>query len=175
MTLGEQQQHVHFVAVPGAGEARDLRLRLVDPERVGVADEKRLAAEFVEHLDDAAALIEQQVALVRNFDARRLPVAQMIFDLVGEPMDVDDGLAHARLVEAVERVIEHGLAADAHQRLGQGQRDRTHPRAEARREHQRLFRSAAHAPSSGANSWGRYWSNQAFRSASAGWPRFFRR
>ena len=79
-------------------------------------------AEFGQHLGDAAALVEQQLALIRNLYARSPAVPQMVFDLVGQPVHIDDGLVDARLRQPVEHVIEHGLAADAHQRLGQCQR-----------------------------------------------------
>ena len=143
--VGKQQQHIHFRAVPGARQPCDLWLPIVDPQGVGIADEKRFSCKFMQHLDDAAALVEQQLPLIRNFYARRSAALHVVLDLVGQPMHVDDGLVDARFREPVEHVIEHGPSTDAHQRFWQGQGDRPHPRAKPGGEDECFFRPGAHA------------------------------
>ena len=48
------------------GEPFEIGLHAVDPDRVGIDVEERLAAEQRQRLDDAAAGAEQLVALVRR-------------------------------------------------------------------------------------------------------------
>ena len=63
------------ISIRAASQASASRSRLelaaVDPERVGVEDVERLAAELRQRLDDAAGRIEQAVAFVGDDDLRR--------------------------------------------------------------------------------------------------------
>ena len=60
----------------------------------------------------------------------RLRVRDVIDDLVGQIMHVDDGLADAGVGELVEHVIEQRLARHAHQRLWHPVGQRPHAQAE---------------------------------------------
>ena len=79
--------------------------------------EERRGAEQRQRLDDAAAGIEQFVALVGDDDLRRPAAGEMALDLVGEMMDVDHGGLDAGRRQPVEHVIDQRLAADRDQRL----------------------------------------------------------
>ena len=81
-------------------------------------------AEQGQRLDDAAAGAEHLVALIRDDDAGPRARGDVIDDLVGQIMHVDDGFADAGIAELVEHMIEQRAAGHAHQRLwhpvGQG-------------------------------------------------------
>src|SRR6185437_5335854 len=68
-------------------------------------------------------------------DLRRAARLEVLLDLIGEMMDVDDRGLDAGGGEAVEHVVDQRLAADGHQRLRHRVGERTHARAEARGEH----------------------------------------
>ena len=65
----------------------------------------------------------------------RLARREVGFDLVGEPMDVDDGARDARGGEAVEAMVDERLARDFDQRFRQSLGDRAHAVAAAGGEH----------------------------------------
>ena len=92
--------------------------------------EERRRAEQRQRLDDAAAGAEHLVALVGNDHAGPRAGRDVIDDLVGQIMHVDDGLADAGLAELVEHVVEQRLAGHAHQRLRHPVGQRAHAHAE---------------------------------------------
>ena len=106
----------------------------LDPEGIRIDDEKGLRAKLWQRLLDAAALVEQEVALIRDHDARRGAALQMIDDLVSQVMHVHDGGLDAFGCKPVENVIEQRLAGNGDERLGQCLRDRQHARAASRGE-----------------------------------------
>ena len=57
----------------------------LDPEGVGVAQEKRIAPDRVKRALDGSPLIEELLPLVRNDDLRGLAAGEMRFDLIGQP------------------------------------------------------------------------------------------
>ena len=65
----EQQQDIHAGRDRTRREPREIRRHALDPERVGIHEEKRRVAEQRQRLDDAAAGIEQFAALVGDHDA----------------------------------------------------------------------------------------------------------
>ena len=68
---GHQQQNVHRLGIERIGEARQVGARPLDPERVRVAQEERLAADQRQSALDAAALVEKLRPLVGDEDLRR--------------------------------------------------------------------------------------------------------
>ena len=104
--------------------------------------EERTAAEFRQRLDHAAAGPQKLAPLVRYDDLRALPAGKVPLDRVGEMMHVHHRALDAGLREAVEHVIDQRLAADLHQRLRDLPVERTHARAEARRQHHGAARDA---------------------------------
>ena len=80
---------------------------------------KGASAEQGQRLLHAAAGLQQGGALVRDGDARMRPAGELRLDLSGEMVDIDDRLLDAGLSQPVERMVEHRLAADPHERLGQ--------------------------------------------------------
>ena len=95
---------------------------------------ERRRAEAGQRLDHAAAGVEQVRALVGNDDARLAPAGDMVLDLVGEMMDVDDRSLDAGRGQAVEHIVEQRLAADRDQRLGRAIGERPHAHAVAGRQ-----------------------------------------
>ena len=136
-----EQQDIHVLGVPIGEEAGQRWSRPFDPQRVRVADEERVPAEAGQDLSDAAALVEQLVALVRNRDGRGGAAREMSLDLVGAVMDIDDGPAHAGVVETVEHMVQHGSAADRDEGLRDRIGDGPHARPHAGREHHRGVRN----------------------------------
>ncbi len=93
--------------------------------RNGSAVDQRLG------LDQPAAGLEQQVALVGDADLQPMrAAAEMRLERVGEIVDVDDHLLHARRAQPVEHMVEQRLAGDLDQRLGPGRGQRPHALAE---------------------------------------------
>ena len=93
--------------------------------------EERRVAEQRQRLDDAAAGAEHRVALVGDDHARARAARDMIDDLVGQIMHIDDGLADAGVAELVEHMIEQRAAGHGHQRLRHPVGQRAHAHAEA--------------------------------------------
>ena len=92
--------------------------------------EERRVAEQRQRLDDAAAGAEHLVAFVRDDDAGLRAAGDMIDDLVGQIMHVDDGLDDAGLAELVEHMVEQRAARHLHQRLRHVVRQGPHAHAE---------------------------------------------
>jgi len=70
------------------------------------------------------------VALVRNDDARLLARRDVIDDLVGQIVHVDDSFARAGVLELVQNMIEQGAAGHLHEGFGHSVRQRPHAQAE---------------------------------------------
>ena len=105
--------------------------RAVDPQIVAVEREERIAVDQRRGLDEPAAGLHQQVALVGDHHLKPVRAArQMRFERVGEIMDVDDDLLDARHAQLLEHMVEQRLAVDLDQRLGLGRGQRTHALAQ---------------------------------------------
>ena len=111
-----------------------------DPESIGVAEKEWRIAENGQRLFDRAALIEQQIALVGNDDPGRAVIGEMRFDLISQMMHVDDRRADSGERKTIEKMIDHRLAADLDERLGDRLRQRPHPHAAPRRKNHRPIR-----------------------------------
>ena len=100
---------------------------------------------------DAATLIQQLPALVRNDDLRVRAPVQMRLHHASKVMHVDHSAPDAGLGKAVQHVIHQRLAADLRQRLGQVIGERAHAGAKTGGKHHRRLRhqTSAHAASSG--------------------------
>ena len=148
------------------GEPRQVWRHALDPQRVGIHVEKRLVAEQLQRLHDAAAGIEQLAALVGDLDLRPRAAFQMILDLVRHVVHVDDGGFDARVGKAIEHVIDQRLAGDLDQRLRQRVGQRAHARPEPGGEHHARVGSLGSSHCGGSGTCASY---QAFRSVIAGW------
>ncbi|MNE20011.1 hypothetical protein D3C80_1131130 [compost metagenome] len=126
---GQQQGGVHALGVPQADQVSQ-GVAPVDPDAVDVGDEDRIVAEQGAGLLQAAAGFQQFGALVGDADRRAGAAGQMVFQPVGEPVDVDHGVGDARVGQPVEDVVDQRLAADFDQGLGPVVRQGPHPRAE---------------------------------------------
>ena len=82
--LGKQKRRIHPLGIVEARQRLNVVGALLAPEGVGVTDEEGLGPEHRQRFLDAAALVEQLVALVRNDDAGRTPGGQMRDDLIAE-------------------------------------------------------------------------------------------
>ena len=88
-----QQQDIHARGIEGFGQPRQIGPHAIDPQRVGIDVEKRRVAEQRQRLDHAAAGAEHVVALIRDDHAGPRARRDVIDDLVGQIMHVDDGFA----------------------------------------------------------------------------------
>jgi hypothetical protein len=77
---------------------------------------------------------------------------EVMRDLVGVPVCVDDNMLNARVLQPVERVVEQRAAAERQERLGRRLCQRAHSRAEPGREQHGGARP--HAPISAIRSGG---------------------
>ena len=116
--------------VEGFGQPCQIGPHAIDPQRVGVDVEKRRRTEQRQRLDHAAAGAEHFVTLIRNDHAGPRARRDMIDDLVGQIMHVDDSLADAGIAELVEHMVEQRPACHAHQRLWHPVGQRPHADAE---------------------------------------------
>ena len=82
-------------------------------------------------LHDPAALIEQFFAFVGDDHFDVGAAFDVILDLVGQPMHVDDGPLDAGLDETVEHMVDQRTPRDLDHGFGRRQGQRPHARAEA--------------------------------------------
>ena len=128
----QQQQRVHLVVVPTAGEQAKPVGGAVDPVIVAVDHQEWVAVDHRRRLDQPAAGLEQKFAFVGDGDReiRRLG-CEMGFKRIGEIVDVDHQLADPGSAQPVEHMIDQRLAGQLDQRLGPGRGQRPHPLAQA--------------------------------------------
>jgi hypothetical protein len=69
-------------------------------------------AEFRERFDGAAPGVEQFVAFVGNDNLGISAMPEMVFDLIGEVVDVDDGVGDLSGSQTVENLIDQRCARD---------------------------------------------------------------
>src|SRR5262249_58034864 len=86
----QQQKAVHCFCVEASGKPREIRLRPVEPKRVGIDQKERRSAELRQRFGNAAASAEKPVAFVGDENARMPPPRQMPFDGIGQMMHIDD-------------------------------------------------------------------------------------
>ena len=101
-----------------------------------------------QRLEHAAAGPEKLVPLVGDHDVWALALREVVLDLVGEVMDVDDGALDSLLGEAIEHVVDQCLAANRDQRLGEAAIEGPHACTQSGGEHHGPLR------------WGRDWRNR---------------
>ena len=173
----QQQQRVHRLIAPLAGEQVQRVLGPVQPQIVGVDDQERRVAEQRPGVDQPPAGLQQPVALVGDDDLQPLFRPVQIGDqLIGEVVDVDHHPSHPGGAQPVEDVVDQRPARHLDQRLGPGVGQRPHSRAEPRRHHHGGFdRRHRQSPDSSngspRRSGGTCWSNQAATGASTGCDR----
>ena len=88
-----QRQHhqaVHARVVPGVHQARQVGADALDPHRIGVVDQERPGAQPRQRLAHAAARVEPRRPLVGDLDDGRTAALQVLLDLIGHVMHVDD-------------------------------------------------------------------------------------
>jgi hypothetical protein len=79
--------------------------------------------------------------LVKLGDPQHLPAVHppdVVADMVGQVVGVDQHVPDAGVDEGVDPVVEHGPAGDRDQALGHAVRERPQPTARPGRQHQRL-------------------------------------
>ena len=89
---GHQQQNVHFIGIPNLSQARNIGVRPLKPDRIGIADVKGRFAQQRQNLLNAATLIEQARAFIRNGDLRLGAGGKMVLNLISQMMYIDNGL-----------------------------------------------------------------------------------
>ena len=83
-------------------------------------------AEQWQRLHHAAACAQYRIALVGNDDPGVCPCRDVIDDLIGQIMHIDDGLGDTGGSQLVQHMIEQRLAGNLHQRLRHGVGQRPH-------------------------------------------------
>ena len=106
-----------------------------DPEEIGVHHQDRAVVEQFQALGKTAAGIQQRCPLVGNDDPGPASVLQMRFHLIGEMVDVDRRRLDPGAFDRIERIVDHRLAGDAHQRFRYGIGNGAQAGAEPRGEH----------------------------------------
>ncbi len=82
------------------------------------ADDEGVWPKVVHRFHDAAALVEQPLALIGDDDLRRCASAQVVDDEVRQPVHVDDCFRDAGLAESVERMVDQRAPATLTSGLG---------------------------------------------------------
>ncbi len=172
----DQHQHVHRRRVPRLCHPHQRVVPLFGEPVVGIDAEERIIGHQRQGLDQSAAGIAQQFALVRHADVEILRMGgQMRFDLVGQIVDIDHNPPDPGIAQQVQHVIEQRRTRHFNQRLGPVGGQRQHPRALPRRHDHRGIWDGVHSshspPPAARSSAGILASNQAATGASAGCPR----
>ncbi len=115
--------------VEGLGQPRQIGPHAIDPHGVGIDKEKRGVAKQGQRLDDAAAGAEHLVPLIRDDHAGPRAPRDVIDDLIGQIVHIDDSVARACVAELVEHMVEQRAAGDADQRLWHPVRQGPHAHA----------------------------------------------
>jgi hypothetical protein len=113
------------------GEPRQIGPNAVDPHRVCIDKEERRRPKQRQRLDDAAAGAEHLVTFIGDGHAGPGAAGDMIDDLVGQIMDIDDRFADTGVAELVEHMIEQRATRYLHQRLWHLIGQRAHTQAES--------------------------------------------
>ncbi len=151
MTLGplardDQQQAIHCRIVPRLGEADEGVDALIAPHIVGIDAEKGVGLEQRLGAHQAAAGLEQRVALVGNDDGQVTRMfRQMRLDHPGAIMDVDDDPPHPGGAQMIQHMVDQRRAADTNERLGPIIGQRAHARAQPSRHDHRARWQRRHA------------------------------
>ena len=91
----QEQQRIHPVVVPGAGQTLGRRGFAVTPDDIAVDDKERPRSQLIQGLLDAAAGL-QQFGLRRKAYFGALPIRQVLGDHLARVMGVDDARPDSR-------------------------------------------------------------------------------
>ena len=144
----DQHQHVHPRAVPGPGHVNQRIAAFVDPPVIGIDAQKRIGADQRQRLDQPAAGIAQQFALIRNGHLEIAGMGGKVgFNLIGQVVDIDHDSPDPGFTQLIEHVIDQRRSRHFDQRLGAVGGQRHHPRALARGHDHRGVRDWGTHPS----------------------------
>ena len=85
--------------------------------------------EFGKRKQHPAARIQKRIAFIRDRDLGSLATAEMLFDLLGQIMHIDDRTCNAGRGEPVEHMVDQRPPGEPHQGLWQELGQRAHPLA----------------------------------------------
>jgi hypothetical protein len=126
---GGHQQDIHRFGIETIHHPAEVvrrAARFLQPERVGVEDQKRLGSEHGQGPDDAAARIEKLFGFIGYADVGTGPRREPIDQQRREIMHVDDDIGDTGPAKRFQPVGDQRFSRHFDQGLGQGLGDRTH-------------------------------------------------
>lgn len=137
-----KQGHVHGARIEEVRQSLEVRWRprrFADPEKVGVHDQNRVAAEQLQAFGKTTAGVHQASGLVGYHDLQSLTSLEISSHLIRMMMNIDCDPVDPCGDQKVEHIVEHRLATNLHQRLRGVVGNRAHAGSKPRCEHHGLF------------------------------------
>jgi hypothetical protein len=138
---------------------------------IAIDDQERRIAQYRQRIEDAAAGFQRHCAFVDEVQtqAPAITIAQCRFELIAQPRRVDHHVAEACRRQPLKMPHDERFATGDQQRLGRGERERTHAFALAGTEDDRLHARLDTGNASAAIAGLIRSCSSVFKPASSGW------